>query len=515
MNARPLYQVSSSGDDSTLPAVATTRGGCSFTPGDEIWRIVEGVTKVSLNFSRLNGLITPQVLSQLKFTLIWLLGNKAAATVLNTFNAFTHLLRVTGRSCADPLSEITQFDILSYRAALSPKQLNRLHTLAILLRKWHQLGAQGLASDVVPLLNAMRLKAPPSGEPVRTMCPFRGPLTALEDEAYQSAVNSAFAQGRITEEEFFAVWLSRAIGQRPAQTAALKVCDLTREVKPDGSVEFQIRMPRVKQRNATHPRTSWKVRPLIQQIGAPLYEYREKLIQRFVGVVDDLTQLPLFPGARPSEANSSDYVWHKTSGEMGKLLAGVTDNLQAFSERTGENLQVSATRLRRTVGTRAAQEGHGELVIAEILDHSNVASARFYVEAVPDIVARIDAATARAMAPLARAFQGLQPKSADAADACADNQILDFRFDQSGRSMGNCSGGACSFLAPVACYTCRNFRPWIDGPHQAVLDELLVRREDQLARLGARVASTHDRTILAVTEVIQICEKLKRGLKGD
>jgi hypothetical protein len=116
------------------------------------------------------------------------------------------------------------------------------------------------------------------------------------------------------------------------------------------------------------------------------------------------------------------------------------------------------------------------------------------------------------MAPLARAFQGLAPEARDGDPRRAENHIVDFRFDQSGRSMGECTGSACSFLAPVACYTCRSFRPWIDGPHQAVLDDLLARRQDQLARLGPRVASTHDRTILAVTQVIQICDRLKKGL---
>lgn len=498
---------------SALPALATSRGGSKFVPTNSRWVVADGVSVVTIKFDDVQDLITPAMVEGLKGSLIWLLGNKAATTARNTLQSFKHLLRVIGRSAAQPLVEVTSLDILGYRAALLPRQVNRLHTLAILLRKWHALDLPGVGTDVIALLNAMRLQAPVAGEPVRTMCPFRGPLTAMEDEAYQSALNAAFAQGDIEEDAFFVAWLSRAIGQRPVQTAALKVCDLVVEARPDGATEYLIRMPRAKQRSANHSRASWKVRPLIQQIGAPLHAYLQKLKARFSGLEDDLTQLPMFPRSSPLAAKGDAYRWHRSGGDITQLQRDLSSKLQAFSERTGERLQVSATRLRRTVGTRAAQEGHGELIVAEILDHTNVASARYYVEAVPEIVARIDAATAKVMAPLARAFQGVAPETRDAEGRSAENQIVDFRFDQSGRSMGQCTGSACSLLAPVACYTCRSFRPWIDGPHQAVLDELLARREDQLARLGPRVASTHDRTILAVTEVVQICNRLKRGLE--
>lgn len=495
----------------SLPSVATARDGSMYVPADNVWVIADGVTDIKLKFDDVRSLITPSMLGGLKATLIWLLANRAATTAYNTVQSFRHLLGVIGSSAANPLGELTSLEISGYRAALLPRQVNRLHTLAILLRKWHALELPGVAQDVIALLDSQRLQAPVIGEAVRTMCPRRGPLTALEDEAYQSALNAAFAQGAIAEDAFFSAWLCRAIGQRPIQTASLKVCDLVVETRTHGTTDYFVRIPRAKQRGRLS-RASSKVRPLIQQIGAPLHAYLEKLMIRFDGVVDDPKQLPMFPRSSPHAAKRGMFRWHRSGTEMARLHSDLSSKLKAFSERTGERLQVSATRLRRTVGTRAAQEGHGELVVAEILDHTNVASARYYVEAAPEIVARIDAATAKVMAPLARAFQGLAPEARDADPHRSENHIVDFRFDQSGRSMGECTGSTCSFLAPVACYTCRSFRPWIDGPHQAVLDDLLSRRQDQLARLGPRVASTHDRTILAVTHVIQICDRLKKGL---
>lgn len=494
---------------------AKTRGGSTYRITDDSWHIREGVTSVPFKFRSVIDMITPQMLAGLKQALVWLLANRAPATAYNTYCSLVHMLKVTGRTSSNRLAKLGKSDLISYRAALTDRQINRFHTLAVLVRRWHALGSGCVSEDSIDLLNAIRLKSPVPGEPVRTSCPLRGPLTAMEDEAYQSALNSSYAEGRLSDEEFFAAWLTRALGQRPSQTAALKVCDLIMETQANGLMEFMIQIPRAKQRRLTHPRAAVKVRPLIQQIGGPLHSYVVKVAERFTGVLVDPSQAPMFPRPKPAIGQNDGYLWHRSGDEMATMLSSVSTKLGAFSERTGELLHVSPMRLRRTVGTRAAQEGHGELIIAEILDHSNSASARYYVEALPEIVARIDAATAHAMAPLARAFQGLPPASSDDKAANSGDQIIDLRIDQSGKAMGQCTGASCDFQAPIACYTCRSFRPWTDGPHEAVLNDLLLRRDAQLCSAAPRVAVVHDRTILAVTEVLQICRTLsKRGAHG-
>lgn len=490
------------------PAVARSRGGTNYRTEDEIWRIQDGVTHVSFNFRRVSLLVTPRLLGALKATLSWLLANKAATTVRNTFMSFDHMLRSTGRTASSPLAEITSADLIGYRASLSERQVNRLHSLAILLRKWSALDIGGVSKDAIDFLDALRMKSPVGGVPVRTMCPQAGPLTAIEDEAYQGALNTAYAEGRISDDEFFASWLTRALGQRPAQTAAMKICDLVALPATDGSVDFMIHVPRAKKRYLTHPRQALKLRPLLRQIAEPLQTYLQTVSARLHGHMPDPGEAPMFPRPKAQAGSAQGYEWHRTANEMAVLIAGASAKLTATSERTGQALHVSATRLRRTIGTRAAEEGHGELVVAEILDHSNSSSARYYVEATSTIVARIDSAMAHAMAPLARAFQGLQPASADAYEGALGEQILDLRVDQNGKALGQCHGTSCEFLAPISCYTCRAFRPWVDGPHQAVLDSLLARRDAQLASTAARVAVVNDRTILAVSEVIQLCQKL-------
>jgi hypothetical protein len=505
MSANPLRM---------LPPVAFTRSGVQFCPADEIWAFQDAVTSGHFDFLVLRDVVMPEPMQGLKSALAWLLQNRAVATALNAYSSFKHFLVTTGRSDDHPINEITQFDLISYRSMLTKQQGNRLLMLAVLLKKWHGLGLRGVSDDAIGFLKSLRMKKPAVGVPVLTMCPKHGPLTHLEDQAYQDGLNAAFARGSLSEAALFACWITRAIGQRPCQTAALKVCDLVVEARPDGSYEYLLKVPRAKQRDAIHPRSSLKVRPLIQQLGAPLNAYLQRVRARFDGRLEDPSQAPMFP-ARGDALIDGPFFGHMTARQMGAVIQAASRKIKAQSERTGRSLNVTPARLRRTVGTRTAEEGHGELVVAEVLDHTNVASARYYVEAVPTIVSRIDAAMAHNLAPLARAFQGEIPERFDPETLDSSSLIVDLRVDQSGKPMGQCSGtGSCSFLAPVSCYTCRSFRPWLDGPHQAVLDDLIARRDQQLSRNGMRMASINDRTLLAVAEVIQICATARRGISN-
>jgi hypothetical protein len=54
----------------------------------------------------------------------------------------------------------------------------------------------------------------------------------------------------------------------------------------------------------------------------------------------------------------------------------------------------------------------------------------------------------------------------------------------------------------------------LDGPHEAVLNHLIDRRERLLAQSDQRMASVNDRTILAVAAVVQKCSDIKRETQG-
>jgi hypothetical protein len=154
------------------------------------------------------------------------------------------------------------------------------------------------------------------------------------------------------------------------------------------------------------------------------------------------------------------------------------------------------------------------LIIAELLDHTDTQNVGVYIEATPGIVERIDRAVALHLAPLAQAFAGVIIENESQATRAGDasSRICDPRFDSTMKPMGNCGKhGFCSSLAPISCYTCSNFQPWLDGPHEAVLSHLISERERLLESADLRVASVNDRTILAVAEVVRRCEGIRQG----
>ena len=157
------------------------------------------------------------------------------------------------------------------------------------------------------------------------------------------------------------------------------------------------------------------------------------------------------------------------------------------------------------------REGHRDAVIAEALDHSDIQNAGVYVRNISEIVERIDKAVALQLAPLAQAFQGVLVLNETKARRGNDRSS---RICSAGGNVGSCgSFGFCGALAPVACYTCSHFQPWLDGPHELVLDGLISERDSVYEGTGdLKIASVNDRLILAVSDVVTRCNAMKSDL---
>jgi integrase len=495
----------------TLPSSSRTRGGGVFDPRCDVWKLRDGVTQVRLDFAF--AILSPQCVHALKIVLLWYAENSSLRHLANMHKRFGDLVRYLSKNCDSVISEITSIDLLNYKTSLSADVAWYLGQLSGMLKKWHGLGLTGVTDDAAALLRDLRLKGNEKGVAVRTMDPVYGPFTDIEQEAIQSALNDAFADGSIAEDSYLLAWLFMALGQRPSQFAALKVSDISGTLI-DGEVHYVLKVPRVKQRN-THPRAQLKERPLVSQIGKPLLEYAGRVKNTYEGRITDPLDAPLFPCTNRPGKTTPGYEYHQTGASLSQKLRLTLQALKVQSERTGELLHISPVRFRRTYGTRAAQEGHGELVIAEMLDHSDTQHVGVYVASVPEIAARLDRAMAMELAPLAQAFKGVL--ISDEADATRHNdpasRIVDLRIDRSMKPMGSCGQHSfCGFNAPIACYTCTNFEPWLDGPHEAVLTQLLEKREQLLVTTDKRIAAVNDRTILAVAEVIQLCRDAKEDV---
>lgn len=499
----------------SLPEMARTRSGVQFDPHAERWSYRDSSDNVSLNFNKFR-LVTDSFVVASKQTLLWYAENMSQSHLMNLYQRLEHFLRTVTGERDEPLNEITSRDLVNYRASLRKRDSWYLGSLSGLLQKWHELGYLGVTDDAVALLKQLRIQGNLKGEAVLTMDPEHGPFTDIEVQSIQAGLDKSLSDDQINLESYLIVYLYMLLGQRSVQYAALKVCDVGVSRTREGASVYTLRIPRAKQRGQL-TRTEFKDRVLIPQIGGLLVVYANQVRARYAGRLPDPSEAPLFP-AKKSRANEPvGFTFHRTSDALADSLERSVNKLNVASERTGQPIHITATRFRRTVGTRAATEGHGELIIAELLDHTDTQNVGVYVEAVPGIVERIDRAVAMQLAPLAKAFAGVIIEDESQATRAGDptSRICDPHFEASMKPMGNCGKyGFCGSLAPISCYTCSNFQPWLDGPHETVLSALISERERLLASSDVRIASINDRTILAVAEVVRRCEEVRTEVNG-
>lgn len=491
---------------SQLPALVRTRSGVQFDPRADRWAYRDATRTVNLDFSKLPG--TASLVASAKLALLWYAEQMSPWHLANMYERLGHFLTAISAGRDGSLAEITSTELINYRSKLTTATQWYLGSLAGLLKKWHSLGYAGVADDAVALLKRLRTKGNAKGEAVLTHDPVRGSYTDIELESIQYALDRAYAAGEVDSEGYLLAYLSMLLGQRPVQYAALKVSDVGVARAKDGTPVYTLRVPRAKQRGQV-ARAEFKDRVLIPQIGVLLVQHAEGVRAAFQGLLPDPADAPLFPARQRGADEPDGFAYHRTAPALAQALGGILRGLNVMSERTGEPLHVNALRFRRTVATRAAMEGHGELIIAELLDHTDIQNVSVYIEARPEIVERIDRAMAMHLAPMAQAFAGViiddESRAARAGDP--SSRVCDPRFDPSMKPMGSCGKhGFCGFLAPIACYTCVNFQPWLDGPHEAVLDYLLGERERLASTADLRIAAINDRTILAVAEVVGLCQ---------
>lgn len=493
---------------SALPKSARTLRGQHFDPRKDFWVLHDAVRRASLNFGSVKALLSPQILYSFKLLMIWTAENRAASSAGGSFYQLSKLFRFINSTCPDAITSVLDSDILNYRASPSVRA-DAIRKLRPLLCKWHSMGLPGMSPDVPSLLRSLRIRMPARGRAVRTHDPKVGPFTSIEFDGLISKLSQSIAVGSIDEDHAVMTQILIGRGIRTAQCALLKVCDITCE-SHDRRPRYILRVPQVKQRHREE-RSEFRERVLPESLGSAVYEHAKRVCARFVGVLADPASAPLLPARQP-RVRVPGYEGHPAAIDLQVSFQRSLNKLEVYSERTGERLYIIPTRFRRTFATRAAAAGWSPHAIAESLGHGDTGCVMVYVEMIPDMTARIDRAVATEMAPLAQAFVGTLVNNESEAIRGSDpaSRIFDARIDRSGVPLGSCGQFSfCGFNAPLACYTCQHFQPWLDGPHEAVRDYLLSRRALLLQTTSEQMAQINDRRILAAEQVIQMCAQAK------
>ena len=481
--------------------------GVDFVLNANCWSFPDGTRQIIFNFELLQNICTTLLLGFQK-TLLWYIENRAITTAKTEFIAFVWLVKQIRQLKTGTLERITPNEILATRA-ISKKSDQYLYILRPFLQKWNDLGANGVGQDVADCLNKLNIKPSPKGVAVATLDSTEGPLTDIEYEAIQTALNSAYSRNEINTSDLILCYLFMSLGSRPAQIASLKCCDLIEPTTQDG--DYILKVTRAKQRGQL-TRSEFKNRKLSRQIGEPLSAYAQMIRTEFSKRLKDPDNAPLFPTHSNSKFQyAPGFEFHASPETLRRRIVKLFDSLRVTSDRMVEPIPMTPTRFRRTFCTRAAEEGWPLMAIAELMDHSDTKNVEIYAGLTSRIRAEFSRKIAFDMAPLALAFAGKIIRSEEEVTRPNEaSRIIDLRIDRTGTSMGSCGTHVhCGFSRPIACYAgCFDFEPWLDGPHEAALDYMLARRKELMTTTDNRIAAINDRAILGCAQVILRCRQI-------
>lgn len=494
--------------DALLSHEYTSEAGLVFSPGESIWRLTT-TSGSGINVARALKAFPIEVQPYYRLALARYAGNAKADTVRNILSSLIAALDRHG----DDLNILDERDFLSAKVRAGERREYQISVIRGFLRFWHKSGLYGVSDEFIDAIGRLSFRANEKGRAVLSNDPWEGAYTQLEMEAIIDGINNAFLESRITLGQWVLVKLYAERGLRRAQVAQLAFGDFLK-----GGDGFLIDQPRAKQRKMGFREvfSRYAVSDDLYNAVQRLRDQRVKEIDELVSnsVADSLNLLPLFPRHeiivdRFLKGAPIDASCFQNREYLSGLIVHAQSELNAFSERTGDLIHLASSRFRLTLGTDLNREGAGVGVIAAALDHADHQNAGVYVQSTGDNATRLNHKIGKLLAPLAQAFAGLIVRDESEAERGGDPASR-IRTIDGGDNVGSCGNHAfCSANAPVACYTCVKFQPWLDAPHEDVLADLYEERARTVSLTGDEtIARILDRTILAVEDVVLRCRAI-------
>jgi len=389
-----------------------SKAGYFFKPSDEYW-LLDKNTKIPIG--SIYGYLDSEAEDNCIKVLAVYASIYSASHVQNIFFRFLHYLRTTESS------EISVISLINYRSSLTDDTEWYLGTIRGFLRKWHDLGYSGVADEVIELLDGWVIKGNVKGDVIKRLDPVKGPLSDLELQGFNEGAVQAYERGEISLTEMAIGLAISNTGRRPIQISHLRLKDVLNGKNKRGEHVYLLNVPRAKQR-ATDYRKQFKQFAITEELWVILTAQAEHVVRSVEAVLGyelqkaDRQELPLFPDMAEMKGVSSPQTLrnalktdqlHIKSAKVTEVCKVIAEAARVYSERTSEPLNISSNRFRYTTGTRAAREGFGEMVIAELLDHSDNQNAGVYIENIPEHVESLDRAVGHHLARYAQAFAGV------------------------------------------------------------------------------------------------------------
>lgn len=495
-------------DPTDSPIVIDRRGFPVDVSGDR-WELNEPTAKIVLDWSVL-ALRNVEIENAFKRYFGWLITTQSPVSVRNAFHFLPCFTRTAAfRAAEDTASAIPYLAFSEARAALKKADRWKLH-YARQVYRWCE--AQGYAHfdfEVSCQLDDLVIGGNTKGQAVRSKNPNKGPLDAQEVASLTNALRAARLTNFIPLAEQALVWLALSTGSNAIQYACLREEDLKEERLGNEVVAYILRIPRHKKGHVDH-RAEFKERRLTRFVGELLADLIAQNRANYPDVEKGLAARPILRSNSPSYGHNhplAEWAWHLKAADVNKMLQRAVNQLGVLS-RTGEPLHVTTRRFRYTLASRAVDSGASAYEVADALDHSDLQNVGVYFDVHSNIVEHLDQTMALALAPRAQAFAKLVENEASAirGDVSGSRVYHGDRERDLTEPVGTCGNHSfCNVsAAPLACYTCPMFQPWMDGPHDLVLESLLRRREKSVEQgLNQKVIAMNDHVIIEVAGVIQ------------
>lgn len=499
-----------------LSSKSISRAGRVFRPTDDHWKLsYSGQSHARL--SKVERVFSEEKRPYFRLALARYATLNSADHV---FNVIT-FLSMLQNDYADLLDILDPIQFISLKARRGKTREYQLATIRGFFRYWHNSEIWGVSDEFISATSHVVFSGNEKGRAVKEKCPFTGPYTPIEMQGIITGINNAFANRDLEITPYLATLLMAQRGVRRAQVVQLVFGDF----KQRGE-KFNVSMPRAKQRGSEY-REAFEDFEISEDLYNATMLQRQHVIDQLsvfhpdIEFVSDLLPVfPIFGALERQTVHSKDDInpsHHITRTHVSELLNVTEKAINVHSERTGMPLHLTSLRFRRSMGSDLAREGYGVSVIATALDHNDHQHCGVYTETSAEFATRLDLRIGKVLAPMAQAFAGVIVKSEESA-LRGNDPTSRVRSQDGAENIGNCGEmGFCGAHAPIACYTCKRFQPWLDAPHEEVLFQLYEEREEILSITGDEtMAGILDRQILAVEDVINRCAEMKLGIdKGN
>lgn len=478
----------------------------NFFKNDKIWILDKDI---KINVLLVLDILNPIYHQSFIETLACFATTRSSSYTRNLFFAFLYYIKTTENGI------ITDNNLEDYFNKNANHKADFLVSMRAFFSKWYNLGCDGVTENHLFILYNGRLKKRKLGEMVKTKDPIKGPLSENDIILFNEGAMWLYEEGEITLEQLTIDLLTSYTGRRPIQTTHLKLKDVLSLFGEDKN-KFVIDYPRAKHSGGfrsefTKIKITEDLNDLVLKLATKNIIYFEDKFGRSFNN-EEKKEIPLLINYKAIEKYEyesvilslikMDYL-HIKSRDVTEAIKYTAKKIECLSNSE----TINARRFRYALGTRAAQEGYSECIIAKLLDHHTTSSVKAYVQNVPEYAIRIDETMTNEMMKYVNAFKGEIINS--------DLGSLKIR-NQSGVKSGNCSNcNDCTAPVPIPCYTCIYFKPWLDAPHQDVYDYLIKERK-RIAEItkDVKVTLSLDQTISAVVEVINKCAFIKAQERG-